>query len=394
VLIDAVLVLAAVAYAIGGYRRGFILGVFSMAGLVTGALLAMRILPLWAQNLDAGLKRSMLVLAAVVVLASAGQYLGWVVGNAVRERNKLKATKVLDQLLGAMAAVLSLTLVVWFLAGALRAVPSPALARAVASSQLLGAVDRVMPEEASTLVDRFRSTVAESNFPRVFSGLNLEPIVPTPPPDANVIPADVLAAAGQSIVKITGDAPACGRSQEGSGSVIAKGRVLTNAHVVAAMDTPMVQVRGEGPQYRAKVVVFDPQRDLAVLAVPDLPAPALRFGTELEPRANAAVAGFPLDGPFTVGAARVRQVLQASGDDIYGRRGAEREVYSLYATVQPGNSGGPLLAADGALAGVVFAKSLDDAQTGYALTLAESEPVISAGLKTNTPVSTGGCAVG
>jgi S1-C subfamily serine protease len=90
----------------------------------------------------------------------------------------------------------------------------------------------------------------------------------------------------------------------------------------------------------------------------------------------------------------VRSVLRASGEDIYGRPGAVREVYSLNAQIEPGNSGGPVLSPDGQVVGVVFAKSLDDASTGYALTLSEARPVIQKGMRTGKSVSTGACAVG
>ena len=195
-------------------------------------------------------------------------------------------------------------------------------------------------------------------------------------------------------MKITGAAVACDRGQEGSGAVIAPQRVITNAHVVAGVKEPYVQVGGVGRQYPARVVSFDPRRDLAVLAVPALQAPPLPEGDNLARGDDAIVAGFPRNGPFKVNAARVRQVIQASGEDIYARPGVVREVYSLFADVQPGNSGGPLLDRNGALAGVVFAKSLDDNQTGYALTLDEVEPVIQAGTTASGTVSTGDCAAG
>jgi S1-C subfamily serine protease len=109
---------------------------------------------------------------------------------------------------------------------------------------------------------------------------------------------------------------------------------------------------------------------------------------------QAVVAGFPLDGPYRLDAARVRRTLTATGSDIYGEPGVTREIYSLFARVEPGNSGGPLLAADGTVVGVVFAKSLDDPSTGYALTLAEARPVLQAAAAANQPVSTGGCSTG
>jgi len=142
------------------------------------------------------------------------------------------------------------------------------------------------------------------------------------------------------------------------------------------------------------VVVFDPRRDLAVLSVPGLPAPALTQGPDLQRSSSAIVAGFPLDGPYRLDSARVRDVLTAKGADIYGSPGAVREVYSLYARVQPGNSGGPLLSPGGEVVGVVFARSLDDDNTGYALTLDEARPVLDAANSSSSPVNTGRCAAG
>ena len=152
----------------------------------------------------------------------------------------------------------------------------------------------------------------------------------------------------RSVVKITGVAASCNRGQEGSGWVLAPGRVVTNAHVVAGMArAARAGPRAPGASYDARVVVFDPRRDLAVLAVPGLRGPGAALGRQLARGDGAVVAGFPLDGPYRLDAARVREVLDARGSDIYGEPGTVREVYSLYARVQPGNSGGPLLSADG-----------------------------------------------
>ena len=156
----------------------------------------------------------------------------------------------------------------------------------------------------------------------------------------------------------------------------------------------MVQVNGKGPHYRAEVVLFDPERDIAVLLVRRLSAPALSIGQNLGRGDDAVVAGFPRNGGFSSGPARVRSLLRATGSDIYGQPGAVRQVYQLYAKVEPGNSGGPLLATDGSLAGIVFAKSLDDQSTGYALTLEESRSSLRAGAGRSTPVGTGACAAG
>jgi S1-C subfamily serine protease len=264
----------------------------------------------------------------------------------------------------------------------------------VATSRLLQAIDDVVPAPVVAYADGFRESVAASEFPRVFAGVAPEQIAPAPTPRADAMSPTVLARTRRSIVKVTGNAQACGRSVEGSGAVVAFQRVVTNAHVVAGMRTPFVQVGGRGVRYRSQVVLFDPKRDLAVLAVPGLAAPALLPGRNLQRGADAVVAGFPRNGAFKSGSARVRSVLQATGNDIYGTAGARRQVYQLYAKVEPGNSGGPLLDTDGSLAGVVFAKSLDDADTGYALTFDEIRGSLLSAAAGRRPVSTGACSSG
>jgi S1-C subfamily serine protease len=189
-------------------------------------------------------------------------------------------------------------------------------------------------------------------------------------------------------------AEACQRGQEGSGWVVAPGKVVTNAHVVAGMRQASVQLQGVGRAYAASIVLFDPQRDLAVLSVSGLSAPPLTQGGALGTGDEAVVAGFPLDGPFRLDPARVRRTIDATGSDIYGQPGVTREIYSLYTRVEPGNSGGPLLNLQGQVVGIVFAKSLDDATTGYALTLAEARPVLDAALRAGQAVGTGGCSTG
>ena len=231
-------------------------------------------------------------------------------------------------------------------------------------------------------------------FPRVFNGLEAERIAPVAPPDQSVAQTAGVREAAASVIKITGVATSCNRGQEGSGWVVSPGRVVTNAHVVAGMQTATLRVHGTGRSYTGRVVLFDTRRDLAVLSVPDLPAQPLRQGQDLQRGDSGVVAGFPLDGPYRLDAARVREVIQAHGSDIYGRPGTSREVYSLYAQVRPGNSGGPLLSTDGRVVGVIFAKSLDDASTGYALTMNEARPVLAAAASASTPVDTGPCVAG
>jgi S1-C subfamily serine protease len=200
--------------------------------------------------------------------------------------------------------------------------------------------------------------------------------------------------AKRSIVKVMGTARSCGKVLEGSGFVFADRRVMTNAHVVGGVDEPTVQIGGEGRKYDATVVLYDWRRDIAVLDVPDLPAPALRFASSGASGGNSAiVAGFPENGSYNVQPARVRGRITANGPDIYHRGTVRREVYSLFATVRQGNSGGPLLTPQGQVYGVVFAKSLDDAETGYALTADEIRQDIDQGRRANQQVDSDNCAL-
>jgi S1-C subfamily serine protease len=192
------------------------------------------------------------------------------------------------------------------------------------------------------------------------------------------------------VVKVTGIAQSCSRQLEGSGFVYASDRVMTNAHVVAGVSSPSVQTI-DGRTLPATVVLYDPQRDVAVLLVPGLNLSPLHFGPALSSGDSAIVAGYPENGGFLARAARIRNTQNARGPNIYQNRQVTREIYSLFATVQPGNSGGPLLTTDGSVAGVVFAAAINDPRTGYALTAQEVAPDATAGQSATTQVSTQGC---
>ena len=394
-MIDVILVIVVASYAVSGYRQGLAVGALSLGGFLVGALVAMTVVPPLAEGLEKDIRRSFIVLLCVLLFAWLGQLAGALVGARLRQNLTVRSAQIADQVLGMLAGVVAVVLVLWFVGGALRASPAVDVNRAVSSSRLLGAVNRVMPKDLGVLADNFRQAVQSTDFPRVFEGVAPEQILPVPIPNQRAFSPAFIDRAKKSTVKILGEAPDCRQGQEGTGSIVAAGRVVTNAHVVAGVREPTVQVGGEGTRFPASVVLFNPQRDIAVLAVPGLTAPAVALATgNLPRRADALVAGFPRNLDYNARAARVRNVINALGEDIYGKPGVEREVYSLYAEVEPGNSGGPLLDTNGRLAGIVFARSLDDAVTGYALTVDEVRSDILKGIRASSPVSTGGCAAG
>lgn len=396
--LDVLLAVVLVGYGVIGYRHGFVVSVMSLAGFLAGGALGMWLIPgllrQW-NSVDASVVwRTLVLVSGVLVLAAMGQAITVGVGYRIRSGLRDQPGRVADSLLGAVATVLAVSMLVWFLAGAVRGGAQTPLARAVGTSRIISTIDRFVPAQTARLFAGFQSVLDSEGFPRVFDGVRAEPIAPIAPPNPQLaVGAGVLRAAG-SVVKITGVASSCNREQEGSGWVVAPGRVVSNAHVVAGTNLEHVRVQGVGRSYDAQVVIFDPKRDLSVLSVPGLPARAVTLGASLSRSGGAVVAGFPLNGPYELDPARVRDVIIATGADIYGTPGVVRQVYSLDARVQPGNSGGPLLSPSGQVVGIVFARSLDDTNTGYALTLDEARPVLDAAEGSSAPVSTGACVAG
>jgi S1-C subfamily serine protease len=160
--------------------------------------------------------------------------------------------------------------------------------------------------------------------------------------------------------------------------------------VVAGVHGPTVHAL-DGRSYPAEVVLYDPKRDVAVLYVPGFDRQPLSFAGLAQRGQSAVVAGYPENGPFRPVAARVRGVESARGPDIYQSSQVTRQIYSVYSVVRPGNSGGPLLAPDGRVYGVVFAAAVEDRHTGYALTAAEVAADARSGAGARQPVSTQGC---
>ncbi|MEU9606333.1 MarP family serine protease [Streptomyces sp. NPDC048057] len=397
-VLDILLLLAAVWFAIVGYRQGFVVGILSVIGFLGGGLLAVYLLPiLWDELTDESQVSTGAIVAFVVVVivcASIGQAFTTHLGSRLRRHITWTPARALDATGGALVNVVAMLLVAWLIGSALAGTTLPTLGKEVRSSKVLLGVSRVMPEQASTVFDDFSNVLAQNGFPQVFSPFSNEPINDVAAPDPTLVGSPVAAAAKKSIVKVVGTANSCGKVLEGTGFVFAKGRVMTNAHVVGGVDEPTVQIGGEGRLYDAEVVLYDWRRDVAVLEVPGLNAKPLKFAdADARTGDSAIVAGFPENGAYDVRSARVRGRIDANGPDIYRRDTVRRDVYSLYTMVRQGNSGGPLLTPEGEVYGVIFARSLDDKNTGYALTVDEIADDISAGRTANRQVDTDSCAL-
>lgn len=397
-VLDILLLVAAVWFAIVGYRQGFVVGILSVIGFLGGGLVAVYTLPVvWdavTDHAQVGTVAAVVGVVVVIVCASVGQALTTHLGNKLRRYITWSPARALDATGGALVNVLAMLLVAWLIGATLAQTTMPTVGKEVRGSKVLLGVQEALPSDADTWFKDFTSVLAQNGFPQVFSPFSDEPIKEVQPPDPKLANSAVATRAQRSIVKVMGTAQSCGKVLEGTGFVFGDRRVMTNAHVVGGVDEPTVQIGGEGRKYDATVVLYDWQRDIAVLDVPDLDAPALKFTSEDAASGNSAiVAGFPENGSYDVRPARVRGRIDAHGPDIYHRGTVSRDVYSLYATVRQGNSGGPLLTPEGQVYGVVFAKSLDDPDTGYALTADEIRPDIAKGRTANQQVDSDSCAL-
>ncbi|MEU1014682.1 MarP family serine protease [Streptomyces sp. NPDC005900] len=399
-VLDVLLLLAAVWFAVVGYRQGFVVGILSVIGFLGGGLVAVYLLPvIWnavTKDDAATVSTTAAVVAVVIVIvcASIGQAFTTHLGNKLRRYITWQPARALDATGGALVNVVAMLLVAWMIGSLLAGTTLPTVGKEVRNSKVLLGVSRALPGQADTWFDDFSSVLAQNGFPQVFSPFANEPITEVRPPDPKLARSKVATTAKRSIVKVRGEARGCGKVLEGTGFVFADRRVMTNAHVVGGVDDPTVQIGGQNQTYDAKVVLYDWERDIAVLDVPTLKAPPLKFTSkDATSGEGAIVAGFPEDGPYDVRPARVRGRITAKGPDIYHRGTVRRDVYSLFATVRQGNSGGPLLTPGGEVYGVVFAKSLDNPETGYALTVDEVREDIERGRTANQEVDSQGCAL-
>jgi S1-C subfamily serine protease len=393
--LDLILLVLTAAFAVAGYRQGFIIGVLSLAGFIGGVAGGAVIAPAISRTLAKSTPWQAFV-AILVVFAAAvlGMLLASGIGVAVRSRLTGRPATFLDSVGGAAVNVVSVLVVAWLIGSLVANAPFPTVAHQVNDSVVLRTVDGLMPSSALYLpvFPPLRTLMNNGLYSPVFSALGAEGSLNLAPASPSVLRSPAVAKIDSSVVKIEGIAPSCSLKIEGSGFVISPQHVLTNAHVVAGVtDGPDVYTSGNDQPYASRVVFYDPERDIAVLDVPGLTAPPLYFTGSAAYGANAIVAGYPLNNPLTLSPARVGQSIDASGPNIYQNLTVHRKIYKILAEVQPGNSGGPLMAPDGDVYGVVFAASTSIRDTGYALTAAEVASDVRAGEQATAAVSTQGC---
>jgi S1-C subfamily serine protease len=365
----AVLAVAFVA-AISGWRSGALGSLLSFVGVVLGAVAGVLLAPHVVNHISGARTKLFVTLFLILALVVIGEIAGVVLGRAVRGAIRNRMLRTFDSVIGVALQLVAVLVAAWMLAYPLQSSDQPNLAAAVRGSKVLKEVNDVAPSWLKSVPTRLSSLLDTSGLPQVLQPFGRTPIVAVDAPDAALANDAVVAAARPSVVKIRGVAPSCQKVLEGSGFVVAPNRVMSNAHVVAGSDSVTVEL--DGQTYDAGVVSYDPDADISILDVPNLPSAPLTFGeTPAATGTDGIVMGYPGGGDFAATPARVRETIELNGPDIYRNTTVTREVYTIRGTVRQGNSGGPMIDKEGRVLGVVFGAAVDDADTGFVLTAKE-----------------------
>jgi S1-C subfamily serine protease len=388
-IIDLIILVALVFAVRSGYRRGFWLSLAQYAGLVVGVIVGAVLAPVLmdALKIADSTVRSLAAVLVLIVLGAIGSSVGYWVGEPIRLRLLARPQSGrVDSFAGAIFSALALLSVSWFLGLSLARVPSPQVSSAIQRSTILRSLDSVFPRPPAFLA-RVEAIIAGVNFPAAFSGL--EPVAPSALPLPASVNTPGIQAAASETLKIRGFG--CGGIVFGSGFPVGPGMVLTNAHVVAGTQGTTV-LSPTGRSLGARVVLFDPERDVAILYVPRLALVPITQAIAHSGTQGAAI-GYPGGGGEQVKPAVVNGQVRAEGRDIYGQNLVVRSIWIMQADVQPGNSGGPLVDLDGNVVGVIFAASTSQPGQAYALTDAEVQPDIDKAQGRTDAVPIGPCAM-
>ena len=388
-LLDWLLVVLVLAYALSGYWQGFITGAFATGGLLLGGLFGVWLAPVALGDANPSLMVSLGALFIVILAASLGQAVLQFAGSRIRDRITWQPARAIDAVGGALLSAFAVLLVAWALGVAISGSRIGGVTPLVRSSTVLGHVDEVLPQSAGSALQTFNDVVGTSFFPRYLEPFAPERIVEVGPGPRRLLSDPDVERAADSVLKVRGTNN-CGRGVEGSGFLYAPNRLMTNAHVVAGVDDPEVMMSdGSVP---AEVVYYNPDIDVAVLALDSGDTPALLLDRTAQAQDGVAILGYPQDGPYHVEPARIRAEQRLRSPNIYGEGTVIRQVYSVRGLVRPGNSGGPIVSSAGDVMGVVFAASVTDDDTGYALTADQVRDAAAEGRSSTDEVSTQDCA--
>lgn len=376
-VLDWAIVAFTVALGLWGYRQGLIVGAMTLVGFGVGAFAGSRLGPL---ALSQGSESPYAPLCAALGALLAGALIAVAVESfALGLRAKVVRRPVLHLADGAGGAALIASVALglaWVFGSVALHAPGTARLRAdVQESLILRSLNDVLPPSGPVLNALDRVDPAPS-----VTG----PAAPVARPDQAIATDPDVLGAGRSVVRVLGTA--CGLGVEGSGWAVQPGLVVTNAHVLAGSDDTTVTTQG-GIELDATPVYYDPGDDLALLRV-GANLPALLVSDRRQPGSDAAVLGYPENGPYAVTPARLGETRPTISEDSYGNGPVDRTIVALRGSVRSGNSGGPLVDARGRVVGTVFAATTSGSPGGFAI---PAEDVRDALDQTAGAVDTGPC---
>jgi S1-C subfamily serine protease len=387
VLLDVLIILFALSAIYRGFEIGFVRQLFSTLGFFGGLFLGA-----WLQTHTVSLAHTPGGKAAMTLLTTLGCALllltiGEYAGLRLKHRVMPKRINAFDNGFGSFLSIVSLLISAWLLAAIVGSLPYRSVQAGIQGSHIVRGMNRIMPP-APGVIAGLGHLIDPNGFPQVFIGSEPSPRQGVGTPSLGSL-AGAVNRDRPSVVKVEGQG--CGGIVEGSGFVVGSDMVATNAHVIAGIKHSFVE--DSNGIHSATPIWFDPDLDFAVLRVSNLAGPSLVISQKhVSPGTPAAALGYPGGGAFTAGAAAVLDQFTATGRNIYGRGSTERDIYEIKANIIPGNSGGPLIASDGTVIGVVFAESTSYEHVGYALTTAQISSSVNQAAAANQSVRTGRCA--
>lgn len=387
-VVDFLIVVMAISAIIRGRELGLLRQTGSTIGFIAGLFLGVFIQPYTSNLVDDPLARSLValftILGSAFLLLGIGEYIG------VHMKGKFtsKHFHAVDGWLGSVIGTATLLLAVWLGSAIVSTMPFTGAGPYIQGSWIISHLNKSLPP-TTTVIANLSNLIDPNGFPRVFTGS--EPSMPENTTIPGISPElqQAIDRSKPSIVKMEG--LGCGGVVEGTGFVIDSDLIITNAHVIAGVAQPYV--RDANGQHSATPIWFDPELDFAIVRADNLAGGALLLNNSIVPKnTQGVILGYPGGGALTAGGAGVIDHFTARGWDIYNKKTSNRNVYSLAAKVIPGNSGGPLIAADGSVIGVIFAQSTSYQDVGYALSIPQLTSAINQAQAQYRPVSTGECA--
>jgi len=345
--IDWAIGVLALLAAIRGWRLGALGQIGSLVGRIGGLILGVTYGPTWATHITHHWWRIVAAIVIVWLCSFLGSLGGRLLGKRIAKAMPIGKFDTVDSALGMAAGLAGMLAFCWLAAGALSTTTWGSLSAEINSSVVLRTMQQVLPPPPA-FEGKLQSLLSSVHIPNLFAivgdnGLtNLHPHLP-PTVRGVTTPAGVVQVEGSH---------GCAFNTIGTGFYVSPTEVVTDAHVIAGQHR--ITVGG----HLARVAIFDPRHDLAVLVVPGSYGAALPVASSLPlPGGLLSVPGYQTATPVRSAAPGYYEgVVTTPGRSIYSGGIFMRQLEVIAANVTPGNSGSPVLSANGVV-GVVLAKS-------------------------------------